>query len=232
MPILTFDAGAAFTFRVYKSLGDPVNYRWSNAYEVQASQAGTVSQLDALGQKFVAFEQALHSTEITFDAYAIATWQPDSVPYNPLNFKTVPMENTTGQRVLADMVGLELSLFVRRGTAAGRNGKLFYRGCLDESDVEREWTGWTLTDEAAMTAIVNGSLTSSGLSAHVGGSFESLQVVLLGPYIPNTTPVARQVQNFRVGGAVTFDVKRPWYNQPSSPAAKAARTASAARVAR
>lgn len=213
--ILSFNSGATFIIRAYKSLGDPQRFRWANSYEIVALANGTITDLDTLAMRIVSFESELHAEAVLFDSYSVSTWVPDSAPYNPENLKVVPLELITGARSVAALVGLDLTLLLKRHAESGRNGKLFARGVLGEADVEREGAGWALTDPAGIQDEVEDALSSSSLGFHLLGGMASLKLAMIATYDGGQNVTIRPMLDISASGAVTLQIKRPWYNQPN-----------------
>lgn len=213
--ILSFDAGATFIIRAYKSLGDPQRFRWANSWEVVALANGVVSDLDTLAMRIVSFETVLHAEAVIFDSYSVSTWTPDSAPYDPENLKVVPLELVTGARSVAAMVGLDLTLLLKRHAESGRNGKIFTRGVLGEADVQREGAGWTLTNPTSIQAEVSDAIVDSDLGFHLLSGMASLKLAMIATYDGGQNVSIRPMLDISASGAVTLQIKRPWYNQPN-----------------
>jgi len=134
MTLANISAGAVITARVYKFFG---GYLWANNYEIQAVNdiPDPPFSLQALANRLVALERALHLTFITIDRVVISTYAPDSQPYNPDTLATFPYNQNGLRNISGDVLPLEACLFVRRNTDFGRDGRLLYRGALGEVDV-------------------------------------------------------------------------------------------------
>jgi hypothetical protein len=166
MTLRNITLGEVVSVRVYKFFG---GYLWANNYEVQSATNMTdpVEPLQELSDRIVALERALHLSDITIDRVTISSYAPDSQPYDPEALATYPY-NQFGQRTYSgDVLPLEACLFVRRNTTYGRDGRLFYRGCLSESDVgTRGYRGvLTTTALASIRNIIN-SWSQQGLGAN------------------------------------------------------------------
>jgi hypothetical protein len=153
MTLTNITEGAVVTVRAYKLFG---GYLWANNYEIQAVSniPDPPFALQALADRIVALERALHLVDITVDRVTISTYAPDSQPYNPDTLATFPY-NQFGQRTYSgDALPLDACLFIRRNTDFGRDGRLLYRGCLSEADVGTRGFRGVLTN-AAITSIRN-----------------------------------------------------------------------------
>jgi hypothetical protein len=134
MTVTNITNGELFTVRVYKSFGALV---WANNYEFRSSQDVPFAQtaiIDLVNQ-LVNLERPLYPSYIRIDRVVVSTYQPDSRPYNPETFTTIPVNQEGTASFTSDAMPIEYCIFVRRVTAAGRPGKLLYRGALQESDV-------------------------------------------------------------------------------------------------
>jgi hypothetical protein len=150
MSLINIAQGEVVTVRVYKLFG---GYLWANNYEMQAvnNLSDPSSALQELADNLVTLERALHLTDITIDRVTISTYAPDSQPYNPDNLATFPY-NQFGQRTYSgDALPLDACLFIRRNTNFGRDGRLFYRGCLSEADVGTRGFRGVLTSSSQAT---------------------------------------------------------------------------------
>jgi len=153
MSLINIAQGEVVTVRIYKRFG---GYLWANNYEMQAvnNLSDPSSALQELANNLVALERALHLTDIIIDRVTISTYAPDSQPYNPDNLATYPYSQF-GQRTFSgDVLPLDACLFIRRNTNFGRDGRLFYRGCLSEADVGTRGFRGVLTG-SSQTAIRN-----------------------------------------------------------------------------
>jgi hypothetical protein len=134
MTVTNITQNELFTVRVYKRYGANV---WANNYEIRARQDIPFAQTAILDlvNALTNLEQPIYPSYIRIDRVVVSTYQPDSIPYNPDNFTTIPV-NAFGQvNFQTDPMPLEYCLFVRRVTQAGRPGKLLYRGVFEEGTV-------------------------------------------------------------------------------------------------
>ena len=134
MPINSIAQDEVFTVRIYKRLD---GQEWANSYEVQAAVASSdpTIMIGNLQNWLIGLERSIHLTDVFFDRITISTYQPDSQPYDPTRFVSIPIFQQ-GQRARSgDALTLAICLFVRREVSFGRSGKLLYRGVLQEGDV-------------------------------------------------------------------------------------------------
>lgn len=156
MTLRNITQGEVISVRVYKYFG---GYLWANNYEVQAvtNISDPATALQELSDRIVALERVLHLVNIVLDRVTISSYAPDSQPYNPDTLATYPY-SLFGQRTYTgDVLPLDACLFIRRNTNFGRDGRLFYRGCLSEADVATRGFRGVLTDtaQAAFRNIIN-----------------------------------------------------------------------------
>ena len=134
MPINSIAQDEVFTVRIYKRLE---GQEWANSYEVQAAVASSdpTIMIGNLQNWLIGLERSIHLTDVFFDRITVSTYQPDSRPYDPTRFVSLPIFQQ-GQRARSgDALTLAICLFVRREVRFGRSGKLLYRGVLQEADV-------------------------------------------------------------------------------------------------
>jgi len=149
MTLRNINQNTVVTARVYKY---HTGFAWANNYEIQAVNdiPDPEFALQALADRLVSLERAIHLNITAIDRVTISTYAPDSQPYNPDALATFPY-NQLGQRSISgDILPLEICLFVRRSVDFGRDGRLLYRGCLTEADVAT--TGMRM---GLMTAAIN-----------------------------------------------------------------------------
>lgn len=128
-----------FIIRIFKAWrGRDISRAWSNTYEI-ISGADNPTELVAVGDALVAAERIIHLTDVNFLQYTISTWAPDSHPYNPETFVTYTLA-VDGQRgndsgVNDNALDYNVCYMIHRNATTGRSGRLFFRGCLMETDV-------------------------------------------------------------------------------------------------
>jgi hypothetical protein len=217
MSVVDFAADDLFTFRTVKYLATNPDNKWSNSYEFKATASGDVVALTLLASILVLFEQGLHFTTVRFDHTIISTWVPDSVPYDPEAFVSLP-ESVAGV-VTGDetMLSLDNCFSVRRVPASGRFGHIFYRGCLGEGMVEAPSGKSVFTTPSAMQDAVSDNLTDSELENYLGNPASApLQMVM----ISATGTQIRNVMTLRAGGVSKLPTDHAWFNRtPAGPPA-------------
>jgi hypothetical protein len=212
MSVSAFIAGDLFTIRVVKHLNTNPADQWANAYEFQATEAGTEAQLLALGVALVAFEAALHHTTTLFDRLLISTWEPDSVPYDPTAFISTTLSDVGDRGALSDPLSLNQCLSVTRVCATGRFGHLFYRNCVAEAQVGAPAGKTTLNDRSAFQGIVDDALAASNLDGYIGITpDEALRMAMVSADGTQKRPVVGLI----VQGMTTIKTDHKWFNRTS-----------------
>lgn len=148
---------AAFTIRIFKSwsVRDPER-RWVNSYEFSSSTLTSPAAMAPIMDQLVIAEKAIHLPDVQFLSGTISTWLPDSHPYDPDAFNTYELTGAGARSTAGATANSALDsnacYLVKRECTSGRSGKLFYRGCLLEQDVESGGDGrWSLTAGGIMT---------------------------------------------------------------------------------
>lgn len=169
MTVATPALNEPFKIEIVKSLVANPAIRWRNTYEGyfggEFSGVG-FNGLIAAANKILAFERAIHLTAVSFIQHTVSTYIEDGEPYAPDSFVTTPIAaGTLGTRPSdgGDAQPLRVALYVRRLVQFGRQGKLFYRGVLQEGDVSASAGTAFLTNAGAMQTLVNDALVLSGV---------------------------------------------------------------------
>jgi hypothetical protein len=195
MTLRTIGSGEVITARVYKL---HVGYKWANNYEIQATSSITdpEGQLQAIANRLVALEAAIHLNIVLIDRVTISTYAPDSQPYNPDTLASFPYTQLGQRGATGDILPLEACLFVRRNVSFGRDGRLLYRGCLTETDVAT--TGMRM---GLMTSALN-SIQNAVNTWSQQGLGQNWRFVLASG-LPDPTNI-RPVQGLQVSDRVVF----------------------------
>lgn len=142
---------ALFILRTFKSWGArDANRRWVNTYEFSTTTHTSPAAMLPTLVAVVNAEREIHLTDVQFLEGTVSTWVPDSHPYDPDVFVTQELSGhgNRGNSTPPNSTALDsnVCLQVKRQCTSGRSGKLFYRGCLLETDVEMGGDGsFTLT---------------------------------------------------------------------------------------
>jgi hypothetical protein len=210
MPVGSFDADDRFIYRITKYHSFNPDNKWVNSYEAVAVTSGTEVELLALGTALVEFESGLHFDVVIFDRLLISTWEADSVPYDPTAFISSPL-TAEGVKDLGDseLIGLSNCLDVRRFTASGRYGHIFYRGCLEESMVTAPSGKTVLSDRPAVQTDVDNLVTSSGIGEYLAGGHNALILAM----INSDGTQVRQLTSLSVGQVSQVPLDHSWFNR-------------------
>lgn len=222
MSVLTYAQGDKFIMRTYKQISDDPQERWSNTWEVYATAAGNLGNLQTMAGRVLAFEQGMTGNHVQFKAWSVSTWEPDSSPYNPENLFVMPIE-LTGSRVLVAPLSLEVCSFIKRGVTSGRTGKLYLRGALGEEEIEREGRAWKLTEPTNYALYLESIIAASAIDHHFASGTETLKLAMIGQSLGGLLIYSRYLTALEVGGVITVDLTHRWYNQPNRAAAALAR---------
>jgi hypothetical protein len=189
MSLTTILQGEVFTVRSYKQY---IGFSWANNYELEAVQdiPNPATELEFLANRIALLERDIHLAGVIIDRITISTYVPDSQPYNPNNVASYPLSLAATRPTPAEVLPLELCLFVRRNTNVGRDGRLLYRGCLTEQDMSAAGFRPLLTP-SAVTSIQN--IINSWNAIGVGNAFR----LVLASGFPAATNV-RPVINLQV----------------------------------
>jgi len=207
MPIDAVQSGEVFTIRTYKTYS---GFGWANTYEVQAAiqPVNSITAIESVALSFVALERQIHLVGVVVDRVVVSTYVPDGQPYDPSSFTTIPV-SLQGQRLApAEVLPLELALFVRRNAPTGRDGRLLYRGCLMETDMSASGFRPLLTSSAVTTfQTIFGTWFASTFP-------QSEWNIVLARGRPNPTNI-RQVIGFQVSEKIAVKkLKNRYYDRP------------------
>jgi len=209
MSVTSYEIGARFVYRTIKSLTTNPADSWVNSYEFKATVAGAEGELLTLGNVLIDFEKAFHRDTVQFTQFTISTWEPDSVPYDPLAFISVPLSTAGTVGPVGDNLSLDKALSVARVPLSGRFGHIFYRGVLNEADTEAPAGRSILTDLASTNSTIGDAITDSGLDAYIGAGSSPLQMVMINA---DGTQV-RDVLGLVVRGVATLPTDHAWFNR-------------------
>lgn len=215
MTIVEYVVTDKFVVTVVKHHSTNPVLKWANNYELYAAEEGDTSKLISASNKIVAFERALHHNYVAFDACRIATWEPDSKPYNPDAFLNVPLTGVGAITVLADAQPLTMTLSIVRAVSTGRLGHLFLRGCLTEAQVSSPAGVPALVNAGDMQTAVDAAIASSGIDDLFGaGGEDGLSLAM----VTRSGDNVRVVDGLTVKGVAQLPLNHAWFNRkPSEP---------------
>lgn len=214
MPVDTFSAGDLFRITIVKHHSLNPSDSWANTYEIQSKDGGVTMQLIEAANRLTAFERHYHFSTTVFDRYIASTWEPDSAPYNPINFITVTIGLLGMATPPATPVGLTTCLHLARNVSYGRVGHLFYRNVLGEGDIEAPSGRSVLTDPGGQAVTLALHETSVDMLDMYGDPPDSAFGLVM---IDKTANVVRPVQNLVVKGVSQVKSDHKWYNRTGSP---------------
>lgn len=182
MSVLAPAADEVFNIRIYKRLDIAGERVWANSYEVVNYGGANKADLEACAQALVSFEQGMCHDTVLFDRAVISTYVPDGQPYNPESFISVPLTQvgTVSSPPAAEVLPLQVALFLRRDVPSGRYGKLFLRQTVGETDVSGRYGSFALTSPSAMNTRLSTAISASGLDDYFGGGAAPLSLALVG----------------------------------------------------
>lgn len=216
---------ADIKIRIFKSWNvvDEENY-WVNEYEFASDDLSPVDEAArAIVNTLVAAERRIHLPGVNFFKAVVSTWTPDGQPYNPFSFVSFPLDVVGQRSATGDALDANVCFFVKKQVVSGRYGKLYYRGCLTEADVQprgdlsfaltpgstinQGGTAWEAY-EADMNELITG-LTGGADFAIIG------QVKSNNPNVPGTI-YRRAVTGLVPAGVSIVDTNHKWYNRSSN----------------
>lgn len=198
-----------FTVRVYKRLHSNPALFWGNTYELYVKEATDQELLLAASATIVAFEAMIHLTDVDFDRVVTSTLAVDGEPYDPESFVSESLSvNGEVSAAGSDPLSLNHCLFVRRNTTSGRAGKLFYRRCLTEIEMESPSGTPALVSGSAVPGRVADAITDSGLSAYLGAA-SNIYIAMLAP-----GQVVRSVSSLNAAGIRIVQYNNRYFDVP------------------
>lgn len=171
---------------MFKKWLTPSAKPWVNTYEFTDTNGSAPSSntWEVVVNQLVLAEKELHLPQVILDTAVVSTYKADGTPYNPSSFVTIPIGvngiRDTGNGQAIDLNGVYK---VRRRVSSGRNGKLAYRGCLVESDVDASLSGrWVLVAGSGLQTIgLSWQAYELAMAALLDGSFGADMALLSGP---------------------------------------------------
>jgi hypothetical protein len=210
MTVLSFAVDDRFVLRTIKSLTTNPDNKWANSYEAVATETGDNADLISLGLSIVAFERAIHQDVVQFLELLVSTWEADSVPYDPTSFLTLPLTGNGSVGVVSDLMALNTTLSVARVVTNGRSGHLFYRGVLQEGDVEAPAGKSVLVDRDGFQDTLTSAVDAASLDEWMGPSASNnLRLAM----ISASGLQVRAVQSLRVQGVSSVPTDHAWFNR-------------------
>lgn len=212
MSVLTFATNDLFVVRVKKNHNANPSRSWQNSYEFVANQSGTLSDLDALANIILDYEQQLHNTFTHFTQVSVSTWTADSVPYDPDAFLVEPVSLDGSRDTTGALAAITTCWNVSRPCLSGRTGHVFYRNVFAQSDLTAPSGISQLADPDSFTTLLADARNSSNLDDYLGLTPTApLQMAL----INKTGSNIRGVQTLISSGVSQLPVDHAWFNRTS-----------------
>jgi hypothetical protein len=207
MTILAPVRSELFTVRVYKHLDIAAGQFWANSYEFETGEGASFADLRAAGQAVVEFERLMSHDTVVFDRVVTSTLVEDGQPYDPEAFISDPLGGLVGNVTsppTANVLPLQVALFLRREVTTGRTGKLFLRQTVSENDVSGRYGSYVLTDPAAMEARYAAAVGVSNIDSLFASGESPMNMCMVG----GTT--TRHIR--RINGLTPVDARLIKYN--------------------
>lgn len=214
MSVLSVTEGDLFTIRVFKQHTSNPDRVWANNYEFRAKAAGDEGDVATLLGQMVEFEAAIHYAYIRIIRASASTWEPDSVPYDPAAFVSIPMATLGARTGDAQGIGLKDCMRVNRIPASGRFGNLFYRGCLEEDEIDAPAGTTIISTASGAFTIFSSAKTDTDLGDILNGDHSTWEMVM----VNGAGTQVRTVHGLLISGVSTVPMNHTWYNRtPPSP---------------
>lgn len=214
MSAAAYIAGDKFVVRIFKSLATNPDNKWANSYEFTATTPGTESGLLLLLTRMVTFERALHFSVVNFVQAMVSTWEEDSKPYNPESFVSSPLSSAGIKTVESQLLSLSQTYSVTRVAATGRFGHIFFRGALQEQDVEAPAGKSILSNKVSMQTLLDTSIDDSSITDYMGspasGDFQLVMISKDGSQVRNVVGLVAQ-------GVSQVPADHAWFNRTTTP---------------
>jgi hypothetical protein len=208
MPALT--STDKFVIRVIKALVTAPLNAWANSYEFQSDDPVGVGELSTLASAVALFEQTIHRSSVQFNRVLVSSWAPDSKPYDPSVFLTIPLTGLGLDTSEGEQLALNQCLRLARVPETGKNGHLFYRACLEESSVSAPAGISVLTDVGVKDTQIQDALASSELEGYIGTTpLGPLHMVM----ISKSGLQVRPIISLTVQGVSTVSTDHAWFNR-------------------
>lgn len=196
-----------FVVRIFKRwLANPLK-TFSNVYELRTSITGMIPLVVPVLWDLLSYEKAFHLTAIEFFKATVSTWKPDGAPYNPNTFAVFNFDETGDRPVTgsAPEPG-EATLYVNKNTSLGHAGKLWYRGCLLESDKQAP-AGEAVEEGSGMQSTWQTAFTNN-IAQYLGNGFGGVSLALVSGDGTDVRPVVSMdptAIKYRQTGSIYFD---------------------------
>lgn len=217
MSISAPTVGELFRVVIQKHMTTSPETAWENTYELQAGGDTSYDTLTAFALSAAQFEQPLSGLDVHFYNGRISTLLRDSSPYNPGSFVDQPFNFDGTRSALGGETGepLEICLFVERSLVVGRQGRLFLRRCLKDSDVVTTAGEAALASIGAMQTLVDAAVASSNIDDYIGDPSPGDAQMVVVSFNPTSHAVTftRPVIGLDVRGVKSVKRKHKFFNR-------------------
>jgi hypothetical protein len=196
--------------------------KWSNVYELTTPTPVAPADLAVSGgpiEHIVLAEMALHLDQVAFLQYTLSTWEADSSPYNPDSFVTKELTGNGGRALgTAQPLDERLCLLVTRRVATGKQGRLFYRGVLIETDVIATATlRFKIDDASPVSDVGPGSVWNSymAMMAMPLNPASTARLALIGIPKGGGSSIERALTGLSVAGVSVDSVNHRYFDRPT-----------------
>lgn len=212
MPIMLPALDELFTVRVtsYHKLNP--SQRWSNNYCLEAGTGADYVTLEGFAIACLEFQTIMSYDSIVTERAVVSTYIRDSNPYDGNEFMTVE-HNQDGSIAGSDssLLPLEACLYLRKKTQTGRNGKLFLRGVLQETDVQFGQSLFVLSAGNTIQSRLSTAIATSGLNTYMTQAAEFTALVI--PPTSTQALGARNVDSLDIGGVRFVNMNKRYYDR-------------------
>lgn len=170
-----------FRVTIFKSHVNRPSDTYANTWELQAADSPDLSLglLNGVVNKIVDFERNMALDNIEFRRVVISTYAEEEGGYNPDQFLSRDLAGTGLRSGSDNDLPLQACLHVSRQVPTGRQGKLFLRGVLQETQVDSNAGEWVITSPTALDDLLSGAVNNSLLSDVLGGA-DPFFIVMVG----------------------------------------------------
>jgi hypothetical protein len=214
MSALAPQSGEILKVTIVKNHVNDVSDKFVTGYEFETlvQDLGPLN-VESLVNAVVGFEVGMTRDSIQFDRAVVSTWVEEPGGYDPSQFVTFALSDTGSAAGSTSDLPLEACLLVRREVNSGRQGRLFLRGYLNESDVQSVAGVWKLTDPTEAQDSLDAAV-STGLASYIGAAATEFAMVLHGPNKAGTL-YTRRVEGLVAAGVTWASRSRKHYNRGS-----------------
>lgn len=129
-----------WTVKIFKSFGGRVaNSMWSNSYHINTNNADMLIEDPAwktLVEQLGVMERTIHLEPVNFMRATLSSLRQEP-EYDPRTLRVFELQGIgeRGNNGGGTPMPLDMTLKVKKNVGYGRSGTMFYRGCLNSTDV-------------------------------------------------------------------------------------------------